>query len=51
MERARQSFKEGVVEIWLTSEDTGKSVVGASFQIRCLENTHVLLNKSVSFVA
>ncbi|CAH0398925.1 unnamed protein product [Chilo suppressalis] len=23
VERARQSFKEGVVEIWLTSEDTG----------------------------
>ena len=23
MERASQSFKEGVVEIWLTSEDTG----------------------------
>lgn len=24
IERARQAFEEGVVELWLTSEDTGK---------------------------
>lgn len=35
VERARQSFTEGVVEIWLTSEDTGRYILLLLYQVQC----------------